>query len=997
MGDIPPDPYKALGLTSEATSAAIKTAYKKAALKWHPDKAEDKATAADQFHIIQQAYEILVDDDKRARYDDSIRLSQLRRDLNDRRGSGGPPGPGYSTATPGRAPHVDVRTASYDFRPAPPPSGYFSARGPSRAYDERRAPPSRPHDEDYARYEYADENRASSRKPPAAYEPSPRRPPPRSSKSEDVRRSDKVSPKVRERDRAESKRQKEREKSSGRNAKYAASVASESEDEEVNRFMGGHKGFKDANVERARYDDRRGKGGPSSVQSSDDDPISRKTRSTMEDIRAYINKGAEQSREKRANTSRSPPREYRAAARQQDDEDYEPRRRTPSRERKESKPSRPGGIFRRMSSKQHGDNMTPDRNRPTNKDSSRIRSRTPESPERGSMKAMNSSRSRQQMPKLFTSMSSPSNVKEARSADSRSTRTVDDYSNSRTSTPPRMRRADSLPAESPTPRRPPPTSANSPRASSRQTPTRSSSHMAAAAAERERESTPNVSSNLRTAKTPDHDSGYSTSSESNEPSLAPQPKFTTTSTYHYGDRDHKSAQESSPELAQGNSTSAFREPPIARDNGQNRRFHRSPSPLARASPSASMKNSPHLDSGRESGRESGRDAQRAPPPARSASDTKNLKNPPAPINSLPTSRRPSYSKGEAYTSSSRRTTSSSRKDTGSSKEQSLPLHMKTGSASFNSGLGISTENGTSADSLLFGEMPRTGSPPDMPADNRSRHVSEDANYLGTSAARQARPNREKDSSAPPDGSARRNKSSRGISGNGSRDNVDSQFYDPKVNEARMYMAQQEREATTRPWEQICPTCSNLLSITRTAPSLPSLSRNNPTAQDPIPPPPRRHSSKTNPTRRPTSKPKSKSKSKSRRSNRLPSPDADDENEQANDPEVEDDTEPDTRGTHALSCPTCPYTHPIKEPWYERTHIAHPRSAADDVLGGEDAWRNVDVADIPACPNSAGAGGGGREGGCESKKAYFRQVQIRSADEPMTGFYRCVDCGREWRD
>ena len=30
-------------------------------------------------------------------------------------------------------------------------------------------------------------------------------------------------------------------------------------------------------------------------------------------------------------------------------------------------------------------------------------------------------------------------------------------------------------------------------------------------------------------------------------------------------------------------------------------------------------------------------------------------------------------------------------------------------------------------------------------------------------------------------------------------------------------------------------------------------------------------------------------------------------------------------------------------------------------------------------------------------AYFRQVQIRSADEPSTSFYKCVECATEWRE
>ena len=35
--------------------------------------------------------------------------------------------------------------------------------------------------------------------------------------------------------------------------------------------------------------------------------------------------------------------------------------------------------------------------------------------------------------------------------------------------------------------------------------------------------------------------------------------------------------------------------------------------------------------------------------------------------------------------------------------------------------------------------------------------------------------------------------------------------------------------------------------------------------------------------------------------------------------------------------------------------------------------------------------------CSHGHAYFMQMQIRSADEPMTTFYRCVSCGHNWRE
>ncbi len=49
----------------------------------------------------------------------------------------------------------------------------------------------------------------------------------------------------------------------------------------------------------------------------------------------------------------------------------------------------------------------------------------------------------------------------------------------------------------------------------------------------------------------------------------------------------------------------------------------------------------------------------------------------------------------------------------------------------------------------------------------------------------------------------------------------------------------------------------------------------------------------------------------------------------------------------------------------------------------------------------GGGGGSAAGGCErpsctSVKAFFIQIQMRSADEPPTTFYKCVECGFRWR-
>lgn len=77
--------YQMLGISNKSDPDQIKTAYRRMAKQWHPDVCKE-ADAADRFRKIQEAYSILNDQNKRARYDAGLifeaSVSHQRTEIN---------------------------------------------------------------------------------------------------------------------------------------------------------------------------------------------------------------------------------------------------------------------------------------------------------------------------------------------------------------------------------------------------------------------------------------------------------------------------------------------------------------------------------------------------------------------------------------------------------------------------------------------------------------------------------------------------------------------------------------------------------------------------------------------------------------------------------------------------------------------------------------------------------------------------------------------------
>lgn len=106
--------YHILGISKKASPAEIKAAYRKLALRYHPDKNPDNTYAEDRFKEINQAYQVLSDPQQKGRHDLALSYEDL---------------------------HAQLQNAS--FGPASAVNGATQASSRDRRY--RRGGPARPH------------------------------------------------------------------------------------------------------------------------------------------------------------------------------------------------------------------------------------------------------------------------------------------------------------------------------------------------------------------------------------------------------------------------------------------------------------------------------------------------------------------------------------------------------------------------------------------------------------------------------------------------------------------------------------------------------------------------------------------------------------------------------------------------------------------------------------------------------------------------------------
>lgn len=143
---LPPNPYKTFGVPKDATLATIRGAYLKLALGCHPDKFPDadeavKVQKSEQFHQVRQAYEILSDETKRQRYDERVKLAELRAEvMKEKCGSRVASNPEYVSRPAAKSSSQSKPPPVYEVREP----RVYQERAPSYSYEDKISSETKP-------------------------------------------------------------------------------------------------------------------------------------------------------------------------------------------------------------------------------------------------------------------------------------------------------------------------------------------------------------------------------------------------------------------------------------------------------------------------------------------------------------------------------------------------------------------------------------------------------------------------------------------------------------------------------------------------------------------------------------------------------------------------------------------------------------------------------------------------------------------------------------
>lgn len=105
------DPYSVLGVPKNASQKDIKSAFRRLAKKFHPDQNQDEPSAQAKFAEVNQAYEIVGDEKRRAAFDRGEIDAEGKERFQGFEGAGADPFGGFRRASGGPGGHFEFRTS----------------------------------------------------------------------------------------------------------------------------------------------------------------------------------------------------------------------------------------------------------------------------------------------------------------------------------------------------------------------------------------------------------------------------------------------------------------------------------------------------------------------------------------------------------------------------------------------------------------------------------------------------------------------------------------------------------------------------------------------------------------------------------------------------------------------------------------------------------------------------------------------------------------------